>query len=183
LTDDKVTHIPYRDSKLTRMLQESLGGNARTWLVINVSPSSYNASETLSTLRFGNRAKAIKNKAVVNQERSVEELESLLVQAERAIDAQSQYIESLKQQVRVCLPFFFLFSLPCDLSVFVPLAIKRMSQHVATRNVCSTSGSVSATAHCRFVGSKSSYITLTRHGQCSNQVICSYTTAKKNPSN
>lgn len=99
LTDGRSSHIPYRDSKLTRMLQESLGGNARTWLVINCSPSSYNASETLSTLRFGNRAKAIQNKAVVNQERSVEELEILLAKAEHAIDVQARYIEKLQGQL------------------------------------------------------------------------------------
>jgi kinesin family protein 5 len=55
LTDGKSTHIPYRDSKLTRILQESLGGNSRTTLIINCSPSSFNYSETMSTLRFGER--------------------------------------------------------------------------------------------------------------------------------
>lgn len=55
LTDGKSTHVPYRDSKLTRLLQESLGGNARTALVINCSPSSVNEQETISTLRFGSR--------------------------------------------------------------------------------------------------------------------------------
>ena len=59
LTDGKSTHVPYRDSKLTRVLQESLGGNAKTALVICCSPSSYNESETLSTLRFGRRAKQV----------------------------------------------------------------------------------------------------------------------------
>ncbi len=54
--------IPYRDSKLTRVLQESLGGNARTTLVICCSPSSYNEQETKTTLMFGDRAKSIKNK-------------------------------------------------------------------------------------------------------------------------
>lgn len=48
-------HIPYRDSKLTRLLQESLGGNSRTTVIINCSPSSYNEAETLSSLRFGAR--------------------------------------------------------------------------------------------------------------------------------
>lgn len=57
-------HIPYRDSKLTRILQESLGGNSATCLVITCSLSAYNDRETLSTLRFGNRAKNIKNKVV-----------------------------------------------------------------------------------------------------------------------
>src|SRR3569833_4786502 len=50
-------HVPYRDSKLTRILQESLGGNSQTSLVITCSLSAYNDRETLSTLRFGNRAK------------------------------------------------------------------------------------------------------------------------------
>ncbi|KAH3672224.1 hypothetical protein WICPIJ_010076 [Wickerhamomyces pijperi] len=74
LTDIKSTHIPYRDSKLTRILQESLGGNSRTSLIINCSPSSYNEFETLSTLRFGTRAKKIKNKAHVNTEPSSQDL-------------------------------------------------------------------------------------------------------------
>ena len=57
LTDGKSTHIPYRDSKLTRVLQESLGGNSKTCLIITCSPSSFNEAETISTLRFGKRAK------------------------------------------------------------------------------------------------------------------------------
>ncbi|KAF6220064.1 hypothetical protein HO133_003195 [Letharia lupina] len=72
--DGKSTHIPYRDSKLTRILQESLGGNSRTTLIINCSPSSYNDQETLSTLRFGVRAKAIKNKAKINAELNCKKL-------------------------------------------------------------------------------------------------------------
>lgn len=53
LTDRKATHIPYRESKLTRILQESLGGNSKTALIITCSPHPYNEAETLSTLRFG----------------------------------------------------------------------------------------------------------------------------------
>eukprot|EP00924_Labyrinthula_sp_SR-Ha-C_P009327 maker-scaffold_2-snap-gene-20.34-mRNA-1 protein AED:0.34 eAED:0.34 QI:0/0/0/0.5/1/1/8/0/583 len=78
-------HIPYRDSKLTRILQESLGGNAKTWLILTISPSELHVQETLNTLRFGTRAKMIKNKAVVNRVRTVEELEQLLKVAERDI--------------------------------------------------------------------------------------------------
>lgn len=74
LTDTKSTHVPYRDSKLTRILQESLGGNSRTSLIINCSPSSSNAQETISTLRFGTRAKKIKNNAHINAEPSGFEL-------------------------------------------------------------------------------------------------------------
>ena len=71
LTDGKSTHIPYRDSKLTRVLQESLGGNAKTSLIITCSPAKYNLDETLSTLRFGHRAKQIKNRAKVNKELTI----------------------------------------------------------------------------------------------------------------
>jgi kinesin family protein 5 len=61
LTEKKELYIPYRNSKLTKILRESLGGNAKTTLIINISPSSYNELETISTLRFGARAKTIKN--------------------------------------------------------------------------------------------------------------------------
>ncbi|KAK4373858.1 hypothetical protein RND71_004535 [Anisodus tanguticus] len=64
----KNRHIPYRDSKLTFLLQESLGGNAKLAMICAVSPSQSCKSETLSTLRFAQRAKAIKNKAVINEE-------------------------------------------------------------------------------------------------------------------
>ncbi|CAH1452916.1 unnamed protein product [Lactuca virosa] len=64
----KQRHIPYRDSKLTFLLQESLGGNAKLAMVCAISPSESCKSETFSTLRFAKRAKAIKNKAVVNEQ-------------------------------------------------------------------------------------------------------------------
>jgi kinesin family protein 3/17 len=66
LVDAKSSHIPYRDSKLTRLLQDSLGGNAKTLMVATVSPADDNYEESLSTLRYANRAKSIKNKPVVN---------------------------------------------------------------------------------------------------------------------
>lgn len=73
LADGNKTHIPYRDSKLTRILQESLGGNARTTIIICCSPASFNDSETKSTLDFGRRAKTIKNVVTVNEELTAEE--------------------------------------------------------------------------------------------------------------
>lgn len=57
LVDGKSKHIPYRDSKLTRLLQDSLGGNTKTVMIAAVSPADYNYDETLSTLRYASRAK------------------------------------------------------------------------------------------------------------------------------
>jgi kinesin family member 17 len=59
LVDGKSQHIPYRDSKLTRLLQDSLGGNTKTVMIAAISPSDFNYEETLSTLRYAARAKSI----------------------------------------------------------------------------------------------------------------------------
>ncbi|XP_067137025.1 kinesin-like protein KIF21A isoform X2 [Centruroides vittatus] len=66
----KVTHVPYRDSKLTRLLQDSLGGNSHTLMIACISPSDHDFMETLNTLKYANRAKNIKNKAIINQDKS-----------------------------------------------------------------------------------------------------------------
>ena len=69
LTDSKGrTHIPYRDSKLTRLLENSLGGNCRTTMIGMISPAECSFSESLSTLNFAKRAKSIKNRAIVNED-------------------------------------------------------------------------------------------------------------------
>jgi len=67
LSDGKGGHVGYRDSKLTRLLQESLGGNAKTSLIVTISPSSYNTDETISSLGFGQRAMKVQNKATINK--------------------------------------------------------------------------------------------------------------------
>ncbi|KAI8074623.1 hypothetical protein BC940DRAFT_288690 [Gongronella butleri] len=64
----RASHVPYRDSKLTRLLQDSLGGNSQTLMVACVSPADANFAETLSTLKYANRARNIKNKVCINQE-------------------------------------------------------------------------------------------------------------------
>ncbi|RKP16138.1 P-loop containing nucleoside triphosphate hydrolase protein [Rozella allomycis CSF55] len=68
LIDGECFHIPYRDSKLTRLLQASLGGNANTLMMTTLSPAGYNYEETLSSLRYANRAKSIKNKHNNNED-------------------------------------------------------------------------------------------------------------------
>ena len=78
LTDGKSTHVPYRDSKLTRVLQESLGGNSKTSLIVTCSPHPSNVAETISTLRFGISAKKIKNNPKINKELTVGELQTLV---------------------------------------------------------------------------------------------------------
>lgn len=99
LTDGKSSHIPYRDSKLTRILQESLGGNSKTTLIINCSPSNYNQAETISTLRFGQRAKSIKNSAKVNLELSPIQLKESLKKLENQYIALAKYVSPMVQEL------------------------------------------------------------------------------------
>jgi kinesin family member 5 len=82
-------------------LQESLGGNSRTTLIINCSPASYNEAETLSTLRFGIRAKSIKNSARVNAELSPQELKALLSKAQAANSQYQKYIAALEAEIAI----------------------------------------------------------------------------------
>lgn len=88
LVDGKSTHVPYRNSKLTRLLQDSLGGNSKTIMCANVGPAEYNYDETISTLRYANRAKNIKNTARINEEPK----DALLRQFQKEI-------EELRQQL------------------------------------------------------------------------------------
>ena len=76
-------HIPYRDSKLTRLLQDSLGGNTKTVMVTNVGPADWNYDETMSTLRYASRAKNIKNKPRVNEDPKDAQIRSFQEEIER----------------------------------------------------------------------------------------------------
>ncbi|KAM7401878.1 hypothetical protein PAMP_017155 [Pampus punctatissimus] len=76
-------HIPYRDSKLTRLLQDSLGGNSRTVMIACVSPSDRDFMETLNTLKYANRARNIKNKVVVNQDKTSQQISALRAEIAR----------------------------------------------------------------------------------------------------
>ena len=97
LTDGKSSHVPYRDSKLTRVLQDSLGGNSKTTLIVTCSPSPFNEAETISTLRFGVRAKCIKNKPKVNREYTINELKLMLAQAKEELAKKDRIIAALKK--------------------------------------------------------------------------------------
>ncbi|XP_007456225.1 PREDICTED: kinesin-like protein KIF21B [Lipotes vexillifer] len=79
----KVVHVPYRDSKLTRLLQDSLGGNSQTIMIACVSPSDRDFMETLNTLKYANRARNIKNKVVVNQDKASQQLSALRAEIAR----------------------------------------------------------------------------------------------------
>lgn len=77
----KPSHVPYRNSKLTRLLQDSLGGNSQTLMLACVSPSDSNANETNSTLKYANRAKNITNRVIINQQLS--EVDTMKVEINR----------------------------------------------------------------------------------------------------
>ena len=79
----KGRHIPYRDSKLTRLLQESLGGNSRTVMIATISPAQDNYEETLSTLQYASRAKKIENKAKRNEDVSQKVIRELKEEIEK----------------------------------------------------------------------------------------------------
>ncbi|KAF8756780.1 hypothetical protein HU200_011055 [Digitaria exilis] len=75
--------VPYRDSKLTRLLQDSLGGNSKTVMIACISPADINAEETINTLKYANRARNIQNKAVVNRDPATAEMQKLRSQLEQ----------------------------------------------------------------------------------------------------
>lgn len=93
-------HVPYRDSKLTRLLQESLGGNYKTTLIVACSPSPKNIEETLNTLRFAQRAKSIRNKVTVNIKNSPENYAKLIDQLKKDLDEAKVEIQMLRERER-----------------------------------------------------------------------------------
>ncbi|MCO5571230.1 hypothetical protein L7F22_024966 [Adiantum nelumboides] len=107
LVDGKSSHIPYRDSKLTRLLQDSLGGNTRTVMVANIGPADLNYEESVSTLRYANRAKSIRNKPHVNEDpkdaiisefqSEIQRLKAQIQSSHSEVDVMRR-IESLEQE-------------------------------------------------------------------------------------
>lgn len=99
LAEGTKTHIPYRDSKMTRILQEALGGNCRTTIIICASPAEYNEAETKSTLMFGVRAKTIKNSVVANVELTAEQWRRKYEREREKNKKANTQIELLKQEL------------------------------------------------------------------------------------
>lgn len=89
----------YSACSLILSLQESLGGNTKTTLMITCSPAIYNADETLSTLRFGASAKTIKTVVSINKKRSMEEMEALLKNLEKEVTWLRKYCTKLEKQI------------------------------------------------------------------------------------
>ncbi|KAK3575480.1 hypothetical protein QTP86_026837 [Hemibagrus guttatus] len=109
LAEGTKTHVPYRDSKMTRILQDSLGGNCRTTTIICCSPSIFNEAETRSTLLFGQRAKSIRNTVCVNLELTAEEWkEKYNKEKQNGVDMK-ELLEKLQTELHqwrtgVCIP-------------------------------------------------------------------------------
>ncbi|CAH0403895.1 unnamed protein product [Chilo suppressalis] len=95
LVDGKSTHIPYRNSKLTRLLQDSLGGNSKTVMIATIGPAETNYVETISTLRYANRAKNIENKTHVNSEPG----DALLTRFQQEIDQLKKQLEEAANEI------------------------------------------------------------------------------------
>ena len=94
-TKDFKGHIPYRDSKLTRILKESLGGNYKTYLIVTCSPHSFNLDEIISSLNFAKRVKCIKNKYKINIKYSYEELQDLVDKLNEKLNSAHNQINKL----------------------------------------------------------------------------------------
>ncbi|KAK9112692.1 hypothetical protein Scep_020211 [Stephania cephalantha] len=101
-------HVPYRDSKLTRLLQDSLGGNSRTVMIACISPADINVEETLNTLKYANRARNIQNKPIVNRDPISSEMQRMRQQLEclqaellcaRGAGASSDEVQVLRERI------------------------------------------------------------------------------------
>jgi hypothetical protein len=99
ITNSKTTHIPYRNSKLTRILQNTLGGNSLASIIITASPEDHYLPETTMSLRFGARALNMPNKPKINNLLTVKDYKRMLKEAQTTINEQQIVIKSLKTQL------------------------------------------------------------------------------------
>lgn len=99
LASPNARHIPYCDSKLTRILEDSLGGNVRTTLILNASSSILDSAETLSTLRFGQPAKKVKYQAVVNEPKHAKDLSNIFQKLPLELQAEKDRVTALEHEL------------------------------------------------------------------------------------
>lgn len=125
-------HVPYRDSKLTRLLQDSLGGNSKTLMIACVSPATINFEETLNTLKYANRAKNIRNRPIVNQQ-----AESATKQSEDEIARMKEEIASLQTKLQQSTSISSTVSRPVSAST-ARSGQRRPSSTASTMSVSST---------------------------------------------
>jgi TolA-binding protein len=130
--DKRGSHVPYRDSKLTRLLQDSLGGNSKTIMIACISPSDRDFMETLNTLRYANRARNIKNKVVQNQDKTSKQIAQLKAEIERLSYELMQYKSR-------CVP-------PGGLKPFVHMTTSETSNSICSSRTTSTVTIVSSCA-------------------------------------
>ena len=123
LTEHKSSHIPYRDSKLTRLLSNSLGGNSKTALLLALSPASDSLPETLSTLKFGARAKKMKNCAKINEEMSVGSYKKLLEATKEDLEFWKMKCVDLEKQIRSQAASMILLEIEARQSISNPVVI------------------------------------------------------------
>eukprot|EP01119_Soliformovum_irregulare_P010103 TRINITY_DN246_c0_g3_i1.p1 TRINITY_DN246_c0_g3~~TRINITY_DN246_c0_g3_i1.p1 ORF type:complete len:1281 (+),score=503.97 TRINITY_DN246_c0_g3_i1:73-3915(+) len=99
LSQKKKGHVPYRNSKLTHILRESLGGNCKTTLLIACSPHRFNIEETISTLKFGHRAKKLKNEVKQNKVQSVDEMAKTITTTTNELNELKEYVRMMESQM------------------------------------------------------------------------------------
>lgn len=97
---NKAEYIPYKDSKLTRVLQDSLGGSNKTTIIINCSPHIYHAEDSILSLKFGTRAKKIKNNVRPNTKIAKDHLEDIISQLRTQLNEANDQIDLLKTMLK-----------------------------------------------------------------------------------
>ena len=116
LADPNAPHIPFRDSNLTKLAQDSLGGNANTALIATIGPAMENNSETLSTLMFASRCMRLRSEPVRNEEVDYAQMVSVLQnqlagtvqQQQERENAQQDHYEEIIHQTLACVLYFYL---------------------------------------------------------------------------